>query len=165
MTHDDGHRANTSPEQGHTLPAGPRSYVLRFGATLYETLIGQRAFSGESAVQTITGWSGRIRPRSPKQSHQGPKSIVSAASERNRQSAFKRPPISLIPCVPERLVHADPAVPPVTPPNPVAQHRPGAHSPFLPSPPQARQGGSFPTWTLARRSGILPDPRARSQKF
>jgi serine/threonine protein kinase len=42
-----------SPEQVRGLPADHRSDVFAFGATLYEMLSGQRAFRGDSAMDTM----------------------------------------------------------------------------------------------------------------
>ena len=42
-----------SPEQIHGLPADHRSDIFSFGAVLYEMLSGTRAFTGDSAVETM----------------------------------------------------------------------------------------------------------------
>jgi Tol biopolymer transport system component len=42
-----------SPEQVRGLPADHRSDIFSFGAVLYEMLSGQRAFRGDSAVETM----------------------------------------------------------------------------------------------------------------
>src|SRR5215475_1207894 len=43
-----------SPEQVRGQPADHRSDIFAFGAILYEMLSGQRAFSGETAAETMT---------------------------------------------------------------------------------------------------------------
>jgi Tol biopolymer transport system component/tRNA A-37 threonylcarbamoyl transferase component Bud32 len=43
-----------SPEQVHGKPADPRSDIFAFGAVLYEMVMGQRAFKGTSAVETMS---------------------------------------------------------------------------------------------------------------
>ena len=43
-----------SPEQVRGLPADHRSDIFPFGAILYEMLTGERAFQGESAVETMS---------------------------------------------------------------------------------------------------------------
>jgi serine/threonine protein kinase len=42
-----------SPEQLRGKPAGQRSDIFSFGAILYEMLSGQRAFQGESSIETL----------------------------------------------------------------------------------------------------------------
>jgi len=43
-----------SPEQVRGKPADARSDIFSFGAILYEMLSGKRAFSGDSAVDTMS---------------------------------------------------------------------------------------------------------------
>jgi len=67
--------AYMSPGQARALPADPRSDIFSFGATLYEMLSGQQAFTGERAVQTMTAVIERDPPPLPESIPQGVKGI------------------------------------------------------------------------------------------
>jgi serine/threonine protein kinase/WD40 repeat protein len=49
-----GTAAYMAPEQAEGKPVDPRADIFSFGALLHEMVTGQRAFSGESAIATLT---------------------------------------------------------------------------------------------------------------
>ncbi|HXV61573.1 MAG TPA: bifunctional serine/threonine-protein kinase/formylglycine-generating enzyme family protein, partial [Vicinamibacteria bacterium] len=80
-----------SPEQVEGRPLDTRSDIFSFGVVLYELLTGQRAFSGDSALSTMSAILRETPVRVRKVRHEVPRrleAIVNRCLEKNRDARY-----------------------------------------------------------------------------
>jgi eukaryotic-like serine/threonine-protein kinase len=78
-----------SPEQVRGLAADHRSDIFSFGVILYELLYGQRAFQGETAVETMTAILKQDPPELPDTVPPGVRQTVSHCLEKEPANRFQ----------------------------------------------------------------------------
>ena len=78
-----------SPEQVRGLEADHRSDIFSFGAMLHEMLSGQRAFQGESSVETMTAILQQDAPDLPRSVPGGVREVVSHCLEKDAANRFQ----------------------------------------------------------------------------
>jgi serine/threonine protein kinase len=80
-----------SPEQVRGDPPDYRSDIFSFGLILYELLTGERAFQGETAVDTMRAILRQDAPELPETVPAPVRQIVTRCLEKDRGTAFSPP--------------------------------------------------------------------------